>query len=84
MSEDEVRLDWNTALNNCDNEPLSPIIGWGFTQQDLLVLCCLHEADKHREVIENLLEDCNFHTECGLLSECKYDECRRLIFEVFN
>ena len=40
-----------------------------------MVLYCLHQWNLFREKIEDLLEDCNFHTECGLLNEGKYDEC---------
>ena len=83
MKETEIRLDWNAALYEMeDKETLySYEIGWGFSTQDLLILCCLHEAGKHRDYIEYLLEDCNFHHECGLLHEHKYDECRKLVFE---
>ena len=82
MTEVDVRLDWDTALNKVKNgTKLSGVVGWGFSSQDLFVLCCLHEAGRHREKIEDLLEDCNFHTECGLLCEGKYDECRKVIAE---
>ena len=82
MTENEVRLKWWTALDNVNKgTELSKKIQWAFTSQDLLILTCLHEADIHRQKIEDLLEDCNFHTENGLLSEGKYDECRKLIIE---
>ena len=83
MTEQEVRLNWDAALTKWENEDfsLSYTIGWGFSPQDLLVLCCLHEAGKHQDSIVDLLEDCNFHTECGLLYEGKYDECRKLIMK---
>ena len=80
----EIRLNWNWALEytGIDNfNDISQAIEWGFTLQDLFVLCCLHEAGKHREKIEELLTDCNFHTECGLLHDGKYDECRKVISE---
>lgn len=78
----EIKLNWDEVLGNIEHgDELSVDIGWGFTQQDMLVLCCLHEAGKHRQKIEDLLEDCNFHTECGLLNEGKYDECRKVVFE---
>lgn len=83
MTDTEIRLDWDAALGYCERENtlISGKIGWGFYPQDLLVLCCLHEAGKHRRVIEDLLEDCNFHTECGLLADGKYDECKKVILE---
>ena len=69
MTEREIRDDWIGALKEQRIRGLniSSIIKWGFYQQDLLILCDLHEADIEREMIEDLLEDCNFHTECGLL-----------------
>ena len=81
MSENEVRLNWDEALTRWENGEfaLSSIIKWGFYPQDLMVLSCLHEAGKHRDSIVDLLEDCNFHTECGLLDEGRYDECRKFI-----
>ena len=83
MTEREIRDDWIGALKEQRIRGLniSSIIKWGFYQQDLLILCDLHEADIEREMIEDLLEDCNFHTECGLLSEKKYDECRKVIIK---
>lgn len=75
----EIRNDWINALQKYEYGKLAGLIEWGFTFQDLYVLCCLHEANCFREKIEDLLEDCNFHTECGLLSEGKYEECRKVI-----
>lgn len=82
MSENEVRMNWDEALTRWElgEFALSEIIDWGFYPQDLLVLCCLHEAGRHQDAIIDLLEDCNFHTECGLIYDGKYDECKRLIF----
>ena len=83
MTEQEIRMNWDEALSKwekCEIE-ISSTIGWGFYPQDLMVLCCLHEAGRHQQSIVDLLEDCNFHTECGLIDEGKYDECRKVIFE---
>lgn len=80
MNEEAIRKDWNTALESVnDGCSLSAIIRWGFTQQDLIVLCALHRAGKHQQKIVDLLEDCNFHTECGLLYENRYDDCMNVI-----
>lgn len=83
MTEQEVRANWDEALTRWENGEfaLSSVIGWGFYPQDLIVLCCMHEAGMHQESIVDLLEDCNFHTECGLIDDGKYDECRRVIFD---
>lgn len=79
-AEDAIRLNWWNALDDVDNgTKLSKKIGWGFSTQDLLVLTCLHEANINRQKIEDLLEDCNFHTENGLLMDEEYDECRKVI-----
>ena len=80
MNEEAIRKDWNTALESVnDGCSLSAIIRWGFTQQDLIVLCALHKAGKHQQKIVDLLEDCNFHTECGLLYENRHDDCMNVI-----
>ena len=80
MNEEAIRKDWNTALESVnDGCSLSAIIRWGFTQQDLIVLCALHRAGKHQQKIVDLLEDCNFHTECGLLDAKRYGECMNVI-----
>lgn len=77
-----IELDWNSALCGVESgTELSADIGWGFTGQDLLVLTCLHEAGLHREKIEDLLEDCNFHAENGFLREGNYAKCREFIFK---
>ena len=60
-------------------DSISPKIKWGFTMQDLLILCDLHEAGYFRDKIVDLLEDCNFHIECGLIDDGKYAECRKMI-----
>lgn len=80
MNEEAIRKDWNAALESVnDGCSLSAIIRWGFTQQDLIVLCALHQAGKHQQKIVDLLEDCNFHTECGLLDENRHDDCMNVI-----
>lgn len=77
-----IELDWNAALCGVESgTELSADIGWGFTGQDLLVLTCLHEAGLHREKIEDLLEDCNFHAENEFLREGNYAKCREFIFK---
>ena len=73
MGENEIRSNWDRALEKVENgSDLSSYIEWGFSGQDLLVLCFLHHIGKHRMKIEDLLEDCNFHTECSLLRKRDY------------
>lgn len=82
MTEDIIiRSNWITAFEK--GEAIGSKIGWSFTQQDLFVLCCLHEANLFRNEIEDLLEDCNFHAECGMLVTGNYLDCRRFIAKNF-
>ncbi len=83
MNERDVRSNWDMALTRWENGEFSLgiIIKWSFSPEDLLELCRLHEAGKHQHSIIDLLEDCNFHTECRLINEKRYDECRKLIYE---
>jgi hypothetical protein len=48
--------------------------------QDLIILGTIHKKGYFRAKIEDLLEDCNFHLECGLLADGKYDEYMDLVF----
>lgn len=63
-SEEKIRDDWDGALSELSYDDISTMIGWGFSRKDLDVLMGLHRSGKHRKKIEDLLEDCNFHTEC--------------------
>lgn len=65
MTKDEISVDWDKALGSLAYGKIAKTIGWGFTREDLETLMELHKQDKHRQNIEDLLEDCNFHTECG-------------------
>lgn len=65
MAEDAIRSDWETALNTMPYSTIAKEIEWGFTDEDLRELMRLHEAGRCREQIEDLLSDCNFHTECA-------------------
>ena len=71
----EVRKDFATALRNVKNgSALSGILGWSFSEDDLKELAKLHKSNKFRKKIEELLEDCNFHYECGLMSAKDYSK----------
>lgn len=57
---------WQEVLESpMPYERISSEIEWGFTDEDLQELMRLHKENVCREKIEDLLEDCNFHTECG-------------------
>lgn len=74
----EIRSDFAKALDGVEyGTHLSGALGWGFSQKDIEELAIIHKNDtvgKYREKIEDLLEDCNFHTECGDFADGKYDE----------
>lgn len=75
MTEDEVRADWETALEQTNRgTDLSRVIDYGFTKNDITELAKLHKANKFREKIEDLLTDCNFHYECGQFMMGEYEE----------
>ena len=65
MTEKQIRNNWFSALEK--EEYISGTIEWAFHMQDLIVL-------------GDLLEDCNFHQECGLLADGKYDEYMDFVF----
>ena len=44
---------------------------------------CSWRDSQEREKIEDLLEDCNFHQECGLLADGKYGEYLDFVFEEY-
>lgn len=70
-----IRKDWATALRNVRNgEKLSKPIRWSFSGRDISILAKLHKSNKFRKKIEDLLTDCNFHTECSDFSLGRYDE----------
>lgn len=82
VKEAEIRLDFASALRSVKRgKELSYPLGWGFDKDDLMALMELHRSNKFRRKIEDLLEDCNFHTECGLLSEKQYEEFERFVKE---
>lgn len=76
MTEDEIRADWETALNTMTYGDIASEIGWGFTDEDLRELMRLHKAGCCRKQIEDLLTDCNFHTE-----SCAWHEGNYMILE---
>ena len=76
LDEESIRNDFKTALEEVEEgTELSGILGYGFSDEDIQNLAIVHRDNEElREKIEDLLTDCNFHSECGLLSEGKYDE----------
>ena len=73
MTEKFVRNNWEKALSKVKNgEELSGIIDFGFSDPDIVTLANLHKAGKFKEKIEELLTDCNFHSECEALKNGDY------------
>lgn len=71
----EVRHDWPAALRGVIKvRQLSYTINYGFSEDDIAELARLHKAGRYRKKIEDLLTDCNFHTECGDFSCHKYEK----------
>ena len=71
--------DWKKALAEKRFSEIAQYIQWGFTKDDMKMLAKLHESGYQREKIEDLLEDCNFHTERGLFVDGQYKEAIKRI-----
>lgn len=69
----DVREDWETALKSLPYFEIAAMIEWGFTPDDLRELARLHKAEIQRQNIEDLLTDCNFHSECSSFRNGEYD-----------
>ena len=73
-----IRRDWPAAFRKVKNgRDLSRKVGWAFYEDDLRTFIKLHKANKFRKKIEDLLEDCNYHTFGSYLSEKDYDGARK-------
>ncbi len=78
MTGEEIRKDFAKAFDRVEyGFSLSSTLDWGFSNEDIKNLAILHRDDtegKYRTKIEDLLEDCNFHTENEMLQNGEYDE----------
>ncbi len=76
MIAEEIRADFKTAFEHVDNgTELSSILGWGFSTEDIKNLAGIHKNNpEYREKIEDLLTDCNFHTEADNFQNGNYEE----------
>ena len=67
--------DWACALRGVKKgSELSFDIDWSLHPMDLKELAILHAANKFRNKIEDLLTDCNFHSECSDFSSHNYSK----------
>lgn len=76
IKEKNIRKDFRKAINSVNRgESLSSKLHYSFSPLDIYNLAMIHKngTDKQREKIEELLTDCNFHSECGDLSKGRYD-----------
>ena len=69
----KIRSNFEDALKNLSVGDLSSRIDYAFSKEDLKNLAILHKKNRFRKKIENLLENCNFHYECGALMAKKYE-----------
>ena len=75
QEEAEIRHDFATALRDCkEGSDLASQLHWAFSDKDITELAKLHKSNKFRKKIEDLLEDCNFHYECGKFVKNEYGE----------
>lgn len=60
--------------------------GWAYGYDSLMKIMCEHKkANKRMQILlEDRLEDANFHSESGLLSEGKYDEFVDLVRKTYK
>ena len=70
-----IRKDFAAALQSVKRgSDLSSKLGFGFSEKDIQELAKLHKAGKFRKKIEDLLTDCNFHSECRMMAAKQYDK----------
>lgn len=70
-----IRKDFAAALKSVKHgDDLSGRLDWSFSPKDISELAKLHKAGKFRKKIEDLLTDCNFHSECSMMAAKQYDE----------
>lgn len=67
---------YNKFVRTGNYSDMSTVIGWGFTRDDLQFLVNKYKrgSSNTKHFIEELLTDCNFHSECNALINGNYDE----------
>lgn len=72
-----VRANFKKYLEEAKKgEDLSTVLHFGFSEEDIKNLAILHRDGQRpiRNKIEDLLTDCNFHTECADIQNGNYDK----------
>ncbi len=78
ITQTAIRRNFGEALKMVKKgSELSSKLNYAFGNDDLKELMKLHKANRFRKKIEDLLTDCNFHYESGLLHEKKYAELEK-------
>lgn len=71
----KIRRDWSNALQKVKSgDKLSRNIGYSLSSVDLKKLALLHQSNRYRKKIEELLTNCNFHHEAGKFANQQYEE----------
>lgn len=69
-----IRKDFHSALKSVkQGSELASKLSYSFSGNELMELAKLHKGNKCRKKIEQLLTDCNFHSEVGRLVRKEYD-----------
>lgn len=84
-NEAAIRRDWKKAFEGVKRgDDLAGNINYRFTKEDLIEFGELHKRNKFRRKIEDILECCNYHNECGLLAANNYDDYEKIIAACFK
>ncbi len=70
-----LRRDLASTLKKYkDIADLSSALNYSFSHQDIRDFVALHRKNNFRKKIEGLLTNCNYHYECSMMCDKKYDE----------
>ena len=76
QEDNKIRSNWHGTFIKYaeDVTEISPLIDYGFSDQDLFTFCCYYKCDICRKEIDALLEDCNYHEYGRMLEAQQYDK----------
>lgn len=73
----EISDNWEKSLRTYSTSDLSHKLKYGFTKEEIKELATLHKETTKKIVkkrIEDLLTNCNFHSESGILANGNYNQ----------
>ena len=70
----KIRSDFLSAFANYDYTEIANKLEYALSEQDISNLAFIYKSGEHEEDIENLLQYCNFHKECGDFINGKCEE----------